>query len=108
MSLQCAIATALIIKSRLLTQSTNDKTSIEQKSIRTCVLVCFKKRKGRQRIKHLFQLPVLLFNALPVHARLSGTLVGPRQTQKTVSAGWTQAVEPVHLINTGSSTLTRV
>lgn len=58
--------------------------------------------------KNLFNLPVLLFNAFPMHARLSDTVVGPRQTQKTISAGWAQAVEPIDIINTGSSTHTRV
>lgn len=57
---------------------------------------------------NLFNLPLLLFNAFPMHARLGGTVVGPRQTEETVSAGWAQAVEAVDLINTGSSTLTRV
>lgn len=58
--------------------------------------------------KNMFNLPVLLFNAFPMHTRLSGTVVGSRQTQMTVSAGWAQAVESVDLFNTGSSTLTRV
>lgn len=58
--------------------------------------------------KICFNLPVLLFNAFPMHTRLSGTVVSPRQTQKTISTGWAQAVEPIHLINTGSSTHTRV
>lgn len=59
-------------------------------------------------IKNQCQLPLLLFNAFSVHARLRGTVVDPRQTQKTMSAGRAQAVEPIDFINAGSSTHTRV
>lgn len=79
---------------------------------RICVFVCLKKNTHTQiqwsDNENMLDLPVLLFDAFPMHARLSGTVVGPRQTQETVSAGWAQAVEAVDLINTGSSALTRV
>lgn len=56
----------------------------------------------------LTAIPVLLFNTFSVHTRLRSTVVGPREAQRAVGAGWTEAVEPVDLVLTGSPTHTWV
>lgn len=53
-------------------------------------------------------IPVLLLNTFSMHARLRSTVVGPREAQRAVGAGWTQAVEPVELVHAGSPTHTWV
>lgn len=62
--------------------------------------------KTEQRFK--VHIPVLLFNAFSVHTRRISAAVFPRKTQRAVGAGWAQAVEPIHLVHTGSTTHTRV
>lgn len=51
---------------------------------------------------------MLLFNTFSMHTRLTGAVVGPRQAQGAVGAGWAQAVEPIDLVHTGAPTHTWV
>lgn len=53
-------------------------------------------------------IPVLLFNTFSMHTRLGSAVVGPREAQRAVGAGWAQTVEPVDLVHAGSPTHTRV
>lgn len=50
----------------------------------------------------LTAIPMLLFDTFAVHTRLRSTVVGPGEAQRSVGAGRAQAVEPVHLVHTGS------
>lgn len=56
----------------------------------------------------MVNIPVLLFNTISMHTRLRGTVVGPREAQRAVGAGWAQAVEPIDLVLAGSPTHTGV
>lgn len=46
---------------------------------------------------------MLLLHTLSVNAGPVGAVVHPRQTQRAVGAGRTEALEPVHFVHTGSS-----
>lgn len=50
----------------------------------------------------LTMIPVLLLNTFSMHTWLRSTVVGPREAQRAVGAGWTQAVEPIDLVHAGS------
>lgn len=52
----------------------------------------------------LTAIPMLLFNTFSMHTRLRSTVVSPREAQRAVGAGRTQAVEPVDLVHAGSPT----
>lgn len=53
-------------------------------------------------------VPMLLFNAFSMYTGLGGTVVSPREAQWPVGAGWTQALEPIYLVQTGAPTHTGV
>lgn len=50
----------------------------------------------------LTMVPVLLFNTFSMHTRLRSTVVGSREAQRAVGAGWAEAVELVHPVHAGS------
>lgn len=56
----------------------------------------------------LAEVAKLLFNALSVHTRMASTMVGPREAQRAVGAGWAQAVEPIDFVHTRPSAHARV
>lgn len=56
----------------------------------------------------LTMVPMLLFDTVSMYTRLRSTMISPGEAQRAVGAGWTQAVERVDLVHTGSTTHTWV